>query len=37
LIPARFPIAQAEQAWRTFDAGSLGKTIISWEDGSEKS
>jgi len=37
LIPARFPITQAEQAWRTFDAGSLGKTIISWEDGSEES
>jgi hypothetical protein len=32
LIPHSFPITDAAAAWRTFDEGSLGKTIIAWAD-----
>lgn len=32
LIPQSFPITDAAAAWRTFDEGSLGKTIIAWTE-----
>jgi D-arabinose 1-dehydrogenase-like Zn-dependent alcohol dehydrogenase len=31
LITARFRLEDAQEAWRGFAAGSLGKTVISWE------
>lgn len=32
LIPSRYPLEEGERAWREFDGGSLGKTVITWED-----
>lgn len=32
LIPQSFPIIDAAAAWRTFDEGSLGKTVIAWPE-----
>jgi len=32
LIPNSFPVTDAAAAWRAFDAGSLGKTIIAWPE-----
>ena len=32
LIPQSFPIDEAGAAWRTFDEGSLGKTVIAWPE-----
>jgi L-iditol 2-dehydrogenase len=34
LIPHHFGIDGGLQAWRSFDEGSLGKTILSWPDAS---
>jgi len=34
LIPHQFSIDEAAEAWRSFDAGSLGKTVITRADSS---
>jgi len=33
LITARFSIEDGEKAWASFDAGSLGKTVLTWPNG----
>lgn len=30
LITARYSLEHADEAWGSFVAGSLGKTVISW-------
>lgn len=30
LIPAEYPLEEGQEAWRAFDGGSLGKTVITW-------
>jgi len=32
LIPHRFGIEQGDQAWRSFDGGSVGKAVITWDE-----
>lgn len=34
LIPNRFDIEDGAAAWRSFDEGSLGKTVLSWPEAS---